>query len=865
MIIKSCYIDNFGKLSNVKYIFDKNLTSINEENAWGKTTLANFIKAMLYGMEYNQKQINERKNYSPWNGGVYGGSMEIEVEGKCYTITRTFGRTNKEDTFSLIDMTTGKECDVFPQNVGEYLFKVNMESFSKSIYIPQSGIDTFMTDDINAKMGDLSHIKDDISSYEKVKNILEKKRKEFNPKISTSLSKKIKNEITNIEDKLRERDELYDNGIIKENIIKEGNANIKILEEKRKLYKERRDIQRKENEAIAFYKKAAKECEVLSLKQKQILAKYNGNMITQEELRRLEEIKGRRDSVHNELGFCDFGAEQEEDYYELKNIFQKAVPENYFFDEIQGTINEIERLYLIIDKEEEEEFNEEIYNKLNIIFEEYVPTEEEVEEQIDNYNNAVSIDKEINELTLQLSEIPRFKSIGKLQISIIIWLIVFGGGVCTFAFFEKYTMLISFLIVMLVIAIVYIFFDRTKSNNEMHIRVEYLRDIIDKQYHKKKALEKEYMSFIKSFLTKNQGNTLQVLLEIRDSRNKYIGMKEKYKKRREITTECKKKINELFRIINHKLSDYDWQCDDLNDRRDIQKLKEYILTLKNESIRYTSIEAIFKKVSQLKEQLQELNYEYEQIINIYGDDLQFNDISRDYYECKRLGEDIKIKRSELSQYKAQAGVKDSEVVGVEILDKLIDECDREIATIKDNVARYTRDLENDNTRIEELNFLEDELARLKNEYIEAEYNFELISKTMGYLEVAKNNYSSRYLGPIKDKFREYVHILNGLEDGNIPAESLDIDIDLNVFIREGAIVKGEETLSTGYKDLVGVCTRFALIDVMYQKELPIVILDDPFVNLDETKILNGVELIKEISKKYQVIYFTCHHSRDITL
>ena len=39
------------------------------------------------------------------------------------------------------------------------------------------------------------------------------------------------------------------------------------------------------------------------------------------------------------------------------------------------------------------------------------------------------------------------------------------------------------------------------------------------------------------------------------------------------------------------------------------------------------------------------------------------------------------------------------------------------------------------------------------------------------------------------------------------------------------------------------------------------ILDDPFVNLDEEKIEHGKAFIREIAKEYQVIYFTCHESR----
>ena len=45
------YIENFGKLSNYKYSFTQGLNVINEENGYGKSTLAAFIKSMRFGRE----------------------------------------------------------------------------------------------------------------------------------------------------------------------------------------------------------------------------------------------------------------------------------------------------------------------------------------------------------------------------------------------------------------------------------------------------------------------------------------------------------------------------------------------------------------------------------------------------------------------------------------------------------------------------------------------------------------------------------------------------------------------------------------------------------------------------------------------
>ena len=50
MKLLECRIENFGCLSGQTFVFSDGLTAILEENGFGKSTLAAFIKAMFYGL-----------------------------------------------------------------------------------------------------------------------------------------------------------------------------------------------------------------------------------------------------------------------------------------------------------------------------------------------------------------------------------------------------------------------------------------------------------------------------------------------------------------------------------------------------------------------------------------------------------------------------------------------------------------------------------------------------------------------------------------------------------------------------------------------------------------------------------------------
>ncbi|HCC04481.1 MAG TPA: hypothetical protein DEP51_06510, partial [Clostridiales bacterium] len=169
MKLIKCHIENFGKLSNYDYDFHDGLNTIKEDNGFGKTTFASFIKAMFYGLESkrNTKVLIDRKKYEPWQGGKFGGNIEFELQSKKYKIERFFEKKEVDDTFKLYDLSTNLETDDFSQNIGEEIFKLNKEAYERSTFISGQNMEVSMNDSLNAKLGNILENENDINSSEK--------------------------------------------------------------------------------------------------------------------------------------------------------------------------------------------------------------------------------------------------------------------------------------------------------------------------------------------------------------------------------------------------------------------------------------------------------------------------------------------------------------------------------------------------------------------------------------------------------------------------------------------------------------------------------------------------------------------------
>ena len=109
MIINKLNIISFGGLKDKVIELTDEVNLIYGENEKGKSTIQNFIRIWLYGMNSKRtKDIksNDRLRFMPITGEKIRGELYITHNNRSYIISRSFGITKKEDTSEIIDFET---------------------------------------------------------------------------------------------------------------------------------------------------------------------------------------------------------------------------------------------------------------------------------------------------------------------------------------------------------------------------------------------------------------------------------------------------------------------------------------------------------------------------------------------------------------------------------------------------------------------------------------------------------------------------------------------------------------------------------------------------------------------------------------
>ena len=904
MRIIKCHITNFGCYTNKTFDFSDKLNPFCLNNGEGKTTLATFIKAMFYSLEKNTAKSYERKHYTPYSGGEYGGSIEIKIDDHIYRIERTFGDTPSKDKLKIYD-ENGNEQTTFlsrplsllqgeeSSTLGELILGINAASFLRCNYISSSDLDFAVNESIKNKIGNIVMDKERENTYEDTCALISN---DLRDKIPTKKNenaypykiKQLKSDNRNKENEINELNKLEQSIHILYGERDTIKNKLDLIEQKQKelSYKHtqkgklstveqyKKDIEEKTNIINGFSEKYNNDIpskpDIDSLKEN--LQKYNECVaidsnynITQADISKLEEIKEKIVS---------------DDDYESLMVANSKLSENnntgmvqiddLRFDELK---NRFDGKSLKNDSELENEFIEykglirdekgfdETYQAENIDY----PSEnvlKQIEVEIDKYNN---LSKETNDL----------KSSYKEPSSIVkILLIIFTLGIFLFVLNNK---------------------------KKAHM------NLVNEKENEANLVAKNLNEFFLKY-NKNNGSYEFRLAELKDDITNYKSSKNENELKKQKYEELNKKINEkkeslskyfvLFgydesnidsNYIQYKkdLIDYD------NLKRDFERNETINKNIKENIDSFNkTIDEIFAKYkisrrTDLSKQLNEIkdNIEFYKKYNPIYTNKKKNDEAIANLESKM----ISILNAHKISYTDTILTVQNLISDVECWEKAkeakIELSEKKDIFIKDNklegfVAEDVEQEEN-NLRIEhervsaELSTKEDEIAQNEESISKREAlqdvisaNKDLISDYDEKIKIAELASSilkdahlemeARFIDPIKNSFISYANKIYNKIGSNVTMNyDYEIKYEVNGKLRES------KDLSDGERTIMMLSLRFAILDSMFQNHDSLIILDDPFDSLDATKLEKAKEVIKELSNDWQIIYFTCHNSRAI--
>ena len=178
-----------------------------------------------------------------------------------------------------------------------------------------------------------------------------------------------------------------------------------------------------------------------------------------------------------------------------------------------------------------------------------------------------------------------------------------------------------------------------------------------------------------------------------------------------------------------------------------------------------------------------------------------------------------------------------------------------IFSIENTLVNLRNEMENN---ISQEEYLASQIELLKDQLSTYTHKYDLIDKTIEYLLSARDNVATRYVSTINFDF---FSILNKF---GIDANRFVIDNKWSVKEQTNVGAKDFEYSSQGLQDIISFCQRISLINKIYKKEKPFVILDDTFVNLDDKMLECAKQVVKELAGEFQVIYICCHSRCSIT-
>ena len=800
MKLIECYVENFGRLSKQKYSFKDGLNCITEDNGSGKTTLATFIKVMLYGMSDTKK-------------------TSLDENDRKHYLPWQGGTCGGSLTFSA----GGKIYRV------ERTFAPKASDDTCVVYDTQSGR---ATTDFSEGLGEVM-FGIDADGFERTVFLSERALtpKSDNKSISAKLSDLVgcDGDIGEMDDAMKALDEQ------RKFYYKKGGAGV-ISDTKEKIDEVTRRLDSLKSTEVAIEENHAK--------MREITAKIQAaRMVAKELLKQREEAVLRSAETNYEKQYKEMGASVEENQRRrtlVGEIFGADIPS--FLDIDEASYKSVEAKRLMQDATDTPEIRQ--FRELSARFDGKVERGQ-IEEARVAISALTAQKKKVDDPRLikakkifsgrvpESEELDRIEELinnkkVKAPVGCIIGYVL--SLICLILGFVIDPMLIAVGAIGIILSLI------------AHIA------ITGRSKAKRKA---EIYNFFGRVSSAEVNSDEEATARLKDMRELLpIINNEGDRLETERLYEVLKRLTDLFSTLypydilvaaDKIIRDYDTYAEGAVAERYMQGDRSARL-----------------------ERAKKLQEESDAFVKRFRTKTSdpFTELRTALTEYERLTAELVAKRDEMARLESLntigEGNQKKAAMDLAAIDQKRHENDMLMADLSREYALTERLY---NSQIEELEGREElsmRKAELEEQLAKHTDNYNTVVLTKNYLTAAKDNMTFKYLGKTKAGFISYAEKIGG-----ITGESFEMDTDFGVTKVEGGASKRIEAYSRGTRDLFNLAARLAIVDSLYEKEYPFILLDDPFTSFDDKKTAAAIRLLHEIGKEKQIIYFTCSKSRSI--
>lgn len=856
MRILSCHIENYGSISNRDIVFsDDGVTAFCEDNGYGKSTLASFLKAMFYGLDpvrTNSKDFSERKHFYPFDGGAFGGNVRFVLGGEEYKIERYFDE--KSDLKDSVTVYRNGICDLTLEgNIGEKIFGIDRQSFERTAFITSDDIEIASTGSINAKLNNLVAGGDD-SDLEAALEKLEKKIKIYKK------SRQGNDKITQANQKLAELSAKIANCETIEKTLPEKNKKLKEFSDEIAALQAEITAAQTNNLILNdwdTYDGFIKESETAIAHAESLKNGYPVGIPQKSEIDAAREILKQNEILSAQSQKKTFSPQDEERFTILNAHYCGGVPSEAELAKIKEDIVKSASLDAEITTLKSGELSEE-HLKLKQKFLYHCPGTDELEEIDKEAEKYRTLETECSALS-DFTENDAAPSAAKnkhgkvfiLLAAVFAAVAIVGAGLLFASTLAGALTLAAGAVALLAEGFVYLNGKSSRAagataqveNSEKRKKTEELRAVREKigaltgvygytlengAVYAVKCLESDVKRF--KALSDEQ-NEKSVALQNKQSErdelnNKLDAFFSKYQK-------SGAKYIDLLSTLNAETAEFA----SLKDRRE--------LSLSGEA---DSRKALEENRAALLPFIKKYGVEFADIKS-YLDraerDLNaFTELTKIAVERKRKAENFASEKKLTSRPDAAKAD--------------LAELNERLTCAIDGKNSLLIDVTSCESSAEQLGELYDEYDETKQKLDEYKKIYGILTKTSDKLIAADRKLKDKYIKPVRDRFILYSSLLE-----KTLGEKLTFNTNFEIRYERGGKERSEKHLSSGQKSILALCFRLALIDNMYSKEKPFIILDDPFVHLDSAHFKKVKNMIARLSEDMQLIYFTCHESRKI--